>query len=433
MPKLSDTMTEGTLVRWLKKDGDLIEISEVIAEIETDKAVMEMESFDQGRLQIYTREGEKIAVGGAIGYIVAEGETAPESPPSPSPLVNVVSSSPPTLSEISWGAAEAPAQPLPTAPTAPPPGPLRASPVAVKLAAARGVDLASLRGSGPGGRIIKRDVLGEAAPAPGPGETAAPAAPAPARGPLSLSPSAEMTPSPETGATRLPLSAMRAVIAERLLASKTTIPHFYLTIEVDAAPLMTLRKQLNSIAESATGDARPSNKYTLNDFILAAAAGSAMAVPAVNASFDGDAILQFPSVHLAVAVGVEGGLVTPVLRDAQEMSILTLSMAVKDLARRAREKRLTPNEFAGGTLTVSNLGAWGIEAFDAIINPPQAAILSIGAVAHVPVVGAEGEIVAGQRIKVGMSCDHRVVDGAIAAEYLADFKKRLENPAIMLI
>jgi pyruvate dehydrogenase E2 component (dihydrolipoamide acetyltransferase) len=222
---------------------------------------------------------------------------------------------------------------------------------------------------------------------------------------------------------------MRATIAARLLESKTRIPHFYLHIEIDAAPLLALRKQVNAASEES---ANP-NKYTLNDFILAAASAAAVQVPKVNASFDGDAILQHESINLAVAVAVEDGLVTPVIRDAQSKSLLEISRAVKDLAERARNKRLSPNDYSGGTLTVSSLGAYGIESFDAIINPPQAAILSIGAITAKPVLNADEEVVPGKRLDVGMSCDHRVVDGAIGAAYLAEFKKIIERPAILLV
>jgi pyruvate dehydrogenase E2 component (dihydrolipoamide acetyltransferase) len=221
---------------------------------------------------------------------------------------------------------------------------------------------------------------------------------------------------------------MRTIIAERLLASKTQIPHFYLNIEVDSAPILALRAEINAGGEKSGG-----NKFTVNDFILKAVAHAAVDVPGVNASFDGDSIVQFASVNLSVAIAVEDGLVTPVVKDAQKKSILELSTAVKDLATRARSKRLTPDEFAGGTITISNLGAYGIDNFDAIINPPQAAILSIGASKKVPVVNAAGQIVSGDRMWVGMSCDHRVVDGAVGAQYLAALKKYLENPALMLV
>lgn len=230
------------------------------------------------------------------------------------------------------------------------------------------------------------------------------------------------------GDQRLELSGMRRVIAERLLTSKTTIPHFYLNIELDAAPLMAFRKQINQANESTGG-----HKYTVNDFIMKAAVSAAVAEPRVNASFAGDAVIQYGDIHLSVAVAIDEGLVTPVIRQAQHKSILQLSEEIKDLATRARSKKLSPDEMQGGTITISNLGAYGIDSFAAIINPPQAMILSIGGIVNKPVVNDSGDIVAGQRMWIGLSGDHRVVDGAVGALYLAAFRKLLENPALMLL
>ena len=230
------------------------------------------------------------------------------------------------------------------------------------------------------------------------------------------------------GDQRIPLSGMRRVIAERLLTSKTTIPHFYLNIEVDAAPLMKARAELNSVIEKSGG-----TKLTVNDFVLKAVVSAAARVPAVNASFAGDAIVQYGGVHLSVAVAVEDGLVTPVIRDAQRKSLREISEAVKDIATRARGKKLKPEEYAGGTITVSNLGAYGIESFSAIINPPQAMILAIGAIVKKPVVSPFDEIVIGQRMSISLSADHRVVDGAVGATYLAELRKLIENPTLMLL
>jgi pyruvate dehydrogenase E2 component (dihydrolipoamide acetyltransferase) len=228
--------------------------------------------------------------------------------------------------------------------------------------------------------------------------------------------------------TVIELSGMRRVIADRLLASKTQIPHFYLHVEVDAGPLMQFRSELNAASEAAGGP-----KLTVNDFVLKAVVAAAVKVPAVNASFAGDSIIQYGSVNLSVAVAVDDGLVTPVVRDAQKRSIKDISEAVKDLATRARGKKLKPDEYQGGTITVSNLGAYGIEFFDAIINPPQSVIVSVGAILKKPVVGPGNAIIAGQRMAVGVSADHRVVDGAVAAQYLAEVKRLLENPTLMLV
>ena len=220
---------------------------------------------------------------------------------------------------------------------------------------------------------------------------------------------------------------MRKTIADRLLQSKTTIPHFYLHIEVDAAPLARLRAEVNTAGE------KDGVKISVNDFILKAATKALTLVPKVNASFAGDSVVEFSSVNLAVAVAVEDGLITPVLRSAESKSLTEISLEVKDLAARARSKKLKPEEYQGGTFTVSNLGAYGIDRFDAIINPPQAAILSVGGLVKKPVVNVAGEIVAGQRIDLGMSCDHRVVDGAIGAQYLAELRRLLESPLLLLM
>ena len=403
MPKLSDTMTEGTLARWLKKEGDVIKPGDLIAEVETDKATMEMASHEGGILgKIYVQDGGRAVIGAAIAVLVEAGETPPDAPALKVAATASGPSAPkgPSATRASGGRSASVSGG----------GRIKASPLAKKVAADRDIDLRGVNGTGPGGRIVRADVIA--------------AGQAPAAG------KAVQTIRPVAGPDdkRIPLTGMRTIIAERLLASKTQIPHFYLNIEVDAAPILALRKEVNASAEKTGG-----NKFTVTDFILKAVATAAAEVPAVNASFDGDSIVQFAAVNLALAIAVEDGLVTPVIRSAQSKSLLEISNAVKDLATRARSKKLTPDEFAGGTITVSNLGAYGIDNFDAIINPPQAAIVSIGASKKVPVVNAAGEIVAGDRMWVGMSCDHRVVDGAVGATYLAALKKLLENPALMLI
>jgi pyruvate dehydrogenase E2 component (dihydrolipoamide acetyltransferase) len=223
------------------------------------------------------------------------------------------------------------------------------------------------------------------------------------------------------------LTSLRKIIASRLLTSKQTIPHFYLHIEADAGPLMSLREQINTQAASSTG-----NKYSVNDFIMKALINACLAVPAVNSSYAGDKIVRFGSVGLSVAIAIEDGLVTPVVKNAETKSLLQISREVKDFALRAKDRRLRADEFDGGTITISNLGAWGIESFDAIINPPQAAILSVGAVIQKPVVKND-QISIGQRVNLGLSCDHRVVDGAIAAAFLSEVKKLVESPALMLV
>lgn len=416
MPKLSDTMTEGTLVKWLKKEGDKVANGDVLAEIETDKATMEMAAFDEGILgKIYVAAGSKAPLGAALGVIVEEGEAIPDAPPAAAPVAAPSAGPAPAAAASGSKTSSASRAAAPrSAALAAANSKIKASPLARRIAAGRGVDLRGLTGSGPGGRIVRADV--ENAPAGG------------AAGAAAAKPVQTIRPVAGPDDTRIPLTGMRTIIAERLLASKTQIPHFYLNIEVDAGPILALRAQINAGAEKTGG-----NKYTVNDFILKAVAGAAAQVPAVNASFDGDSIVQFAKVNLSVAIAVEDGLVTPVIRDAAKKSMLELSTAVKDLAFRAKNKKLSPDEFAGGTITVSNLGAYGIDNFDAIVNPPQAAILSIGAAKKVPVVNAKGEITVGDRMWVGMSCDHRVVDGAVGATYLGALKKLLENPALMLV
>jgi pyruvate dehydrogenase E2 component (dihydrolipoamide acetyltransferase) len=406
MPKLSDTMVEGTIARWKKKQGDTVETGDILAEVETDKATMEMEAFDDGVLkEIYVPDGGVAKVGEKIALVLAEGESPDGADAAPAAKTEEAPAAQPAQSK----AAPPPAAPAPAAPSG---ARVKASPLAKKIAAERGVGLDNIQGSGPGGRIVAKDI-----PEKGAAPSAA-AAPAPA-------PKIQATAG--EGDKRVPLTGMRRVIAERLLASKTQLPHFYLTIEVDASSLMRLRKELNSANEAA---GLP--KLTINDFVLLAVARAASSHPNINASWAGDAIIQYGSVNISVAVAVDEGLVTPVIRGAHKLSLKEISAAVKDLAKRARDKKLKPEEFQGGTITVSTLGAYGIEQFFAIINPPQAAILAIGAIVKKPVVNAKSEIVVGERMAISLSGDHRIVDGAVGAEYLGTLRKLIENPALML-
>jgi pyruvate dehydrogenase E2 component (dihydrolipoamide acetyltransferase) len=410
MPKLADTMTEGTLVKWRKKIGDKVSVGDVVADVETDKATMEMESFDDGTLhEFLVKEGQKVAIGAKLAVLLSKGE----QPPAPGSVP------PPAEAKAGAAAASAPAAPAVAASVQAAGGSARSaggrvksSPLARKIAAERGLDIAQLAGTGPGGRIVAKDVQSA---------QARPAAAAPGAAPIAYATAGD-------GDEVIALSGMRRIIAERLLASKTQIPHFYLHLEVDAGPLMKMRAQLN-----AGGEAAGASKLTVNDFILKAVVAAAVKVPAVNASFAGDSVIQFSSVNLSVAVAVDDGLVTPVVRNANKKSLKDISDAVKDLASRARGKKLKPDEYQGGTITVSNLGAFGVEFFDAIINPPQAAIVSVGAIVKKPVVGPGDTIVVGQRLAIGLSADHRVVDGAVAASYLAEIKRLVESPALLLI
>jgi pyruvate dehydrogenase E2 component (dihydrolipoamide acetyltransferase) len=434
MPKLSDTMTEGTLVRWIKKVGDNVAIGDVLAEVETDKATMEMEAFDEGVLsEIYVQDGNKVEVGQKLAILLGKGEKIESGDSKPvqenkvSPVQKTDQPAPaPSKGPTGTQSAATPPgeQNSESAPSAPESaGRVKASPLAKKVAAELGVDLTTLQGSGPGGRIVREDVLASgksttSKPSPAPKQEIAPQ-------PVAAKSQAVV---PALEDKKLPLSGMRKTIAARLLESKTTIPHFYLQAEIDAEPLTGLRQSINAAAESAG-----LGKLTVNDFILKATAVAAARVPLTNAAFDGDSIIQFANVQLACAVAVEEGLVTPVIREAQNKSISQISAAIKDLASRARSKKLKPEQYQGGTITVSNLGAYGVEQFYAIINPPQAVIVSVGTIVKKPVINATGQIVAGQRIVLGVSCDHRVVDGAVGAQFLGELKKFLENPTLLLL
>ena len=425
MPKLSDTMTEGTVIKWHKQVGDSVEVGDVLAEIETDKATMEMEAFDDGTItEILVPAGEKAVIGGILAVLNGDSDAAPNSA---APAAASAAAAPSTAPATAKAAATA-------APVSSDGNRVKASPLARKIAAEKGVELQGISGTGPAGRIVKNDVeaassspkisadaaAASALAAAVKSKAAAPSVPAAA-------PAQAIIPVAKDGDERIELSSMRKVIASRLLTSKVTIPHFYLHVEADAAPLMTLRQQVNEQAEKTHG-----NKYSVNDFILKAVINAAQTVPAINASFAGDHIVKFKHIGLSVAIAVEDGLVTPVIKQAETQSLLAISKAVKDFAVRAKDKKLKPDEFDGGTITVSNLGAWGIESFDAIVNPPQAAILSVGAAIEKPVV-KNGQIVPGLRMNLGLSADHRVVDGAVAAQFLSEVKKLIEQPAMMLL
>jgi pyruvate dehydrogenase E2 component (dihydrolipoamide acetyltransferase) len=450
MPKLSDTMTEGTLVAWKKKKGDKISAGEVIAEIETDKATMEWESPEDGTLtEIYVQEGGKVNVGDKIAFIGEEGEEAPrkedntkaeekkekrpqaetEKPApakakeketaQPQEKKKTVEASTSPARTVSPARKEQPGR-LPLQPAEE--ARVKASPVARRVAAELCVDLASLKGTGPEGRVTESDVRASAKSRP------VEASASPAR---TVSPAKKEQPGPlppQKGSSRIQLSGMRKGIAERLAQSLGPVPHFYLTIEINAAPLAAAREELKSAGEQS--DAA---KITVNDFVLKAAVMAAVKVPRVNASFDGDAFVQYADVDLGIAVAIEDGLLTPVIRAAQNKSLREISEVVKDLAHRARNKRMKPEEFHGGSFTVSNLGGMGIDSFSAVINPPQGFILAVGKVNKVPVIDDCDQIVVGQRMSITMSCDHRVIDGALGAEYLKELRHLLENPALLLV
>jgi pyruvate dehydrogenase E2 component (dihydrolipoyllysine-residue acetyltransferase) len=454
MPKLSDTMTEGTLVAWKKKKGDTVSAGEVLAEIETDKATMEWESPEDGTLtEIYVEEGGKVNIGDKIAFIGGEGEEAPkeeeekkeqeeeepkakeekkeeeeeskkdeekkepekkEEKPKKDEKKPKADKEKEKKATAKEKPVEAGVSPAPTQPTRPPPQPeearVKASPVARRVAAELGVDLASVKGTGPEGRVTETDVRAAAKSKPVAPKPSAPAAVKPGE------------------SARIQLSGMRKIIAQRLVESLGPVPHFYLNIDIDAGPLMEAREELKSAGEGA--DAA---KITVNDFVLKAAVQAAVKIPRVNASFDGDAIVQYADVDLGMAVAIEEGLLTPVIRAAQNKSLREVSELAKDLAHRARNKRMKPEEFQGGTFTVSNLGGVGIDSFSAVINPPQGFILAIGKITKVPVIDDSDQIVVGHRMSITMSCDHRVIDGALGAEYLKELRHLLENPALLLV
>jgi len=382
---------------------------------------MEVECFDEGILiKRYCGEGDEIAVGDPIAAIGEAGEEAPAVTNSAAPAPAAEAPEPAAVVEAPAAAAPAPvAAPAAPAPVAAPAAStgerIKASPLAKKIAGEKGIDLASIQGSGPGGRILKEDVL-NAKPV-----AASPAASAPAT-----------TPAATLEALEIPVSNMRKSIGKALVASKTQAPHFYLQIEVNGAPLAKLRAELNG----KLADLPPEQggvKFSVNDLTLKAAAEAVRRVPAINRSWEGDTIKQHANVHLAFGVAIDDGLVTPVIRAAETKGLREIGAEAKVLIKKARGKKLTPNEMSGSTLTVTNLGMFGISDFYGIINPNNAAILSIGATIKKPVVNEHDEIVVGQVMKIGLSGDHRTIDGAVGAQYLQALKEILETPALMLV
>ncbi len=429
MPKLSDTMTVGTLVKWLKKEGDAVKSGDMLAEVETDKATMELESFFDGVLvKQFAAAGAQVAIGEPLAAIGKAGEKVD----APAPKQAEKQTEPKTEAPAKPEEPKAEAKPAapdakPSVETAPAPKTasvptgqrLRISPLALRLAAEKGVDPKAVKGSGPGGRILRADII-EAAKNP-------PAKPAAASRTEPVWPWRSVTDKSavQADATTSP-SNMRATIARRLLESKTQIPHVYLEIEVDAGPLLTLREQLNA------GLAKDKVKLSVNDFVLKASAAALRAVPAVNTSWEAAGIKAHGAVHVSFAVAIEDGLITPVIRDTDKKTIMQISTETKELGKKAKDRKLTPAEFTGGTFCVSNLGMMGIERFTAIINPPNAAILAVGTTVKKPVV-VNDEIVIGQRMSLTLSCDHRIVDGAVGAKFLNALRDHLQNPALLLL
>lgn len=416
MPALSPTMTEGKIARWLKKEGDTVNNGDVLAEIETDKATMEVEAIEDGIFgRILVPEGtEGVAVNTPIAIMVEEGEAVPDSA-APS------STSAAPAPALAQAGAVAPSAATASAPVAPaaalqasrPANRIVASPLARRIAAAKNVDLSTLKGTGPNGRIVKRDVEAAAAQpaaAPKPGQQAN--APLP------------------TGASRtVPHTTMRKVIARRLSESKATIPHFYVSMDVELDALMALRSQLNALSHDEGQDAF---KLSVNDMLIKAAALALKQVPEVNASFTEDAMILHEDADISVAVSLDDGLITPIVRAADRKSLKQISQEAKSLVSRARAGKLKPEEFQGGTFSISNMGMFGVKEFAAIVNPPQAAILAIAAGKRQPVVSGD-EIKVATVMTVTLSVDHRAVDGAMAAKWLSAFRNIVQAPLALVL
>ncbi|WP_299041173.1 pyruvate dehydrogenase complex dihydrolipoamide acetyltransferase [uncultured Tateyamaria sp.] len=426
MPALSPTMEEGTLAKWLVKEGDTVSSGDLLAEIETDKATMEFEAVDEGTVgKILVAEGsEGVKVNTPIAVLLEDGESAEDIGSTSSAPAPEAAPAADATAEVSTPAAAETAAPAPAAPTKDGTR-IFASPLARRIAAQKGLDLAALKGSGPHGRIVKADVeKAEAAPAKASEPTATPAlaASAPA------GPSGDAVTKMYEGRDyeEVKLDGMRKTIAARLTEAKQTVPHFYLRRDIKLDALLEFRGTLNGqLADRGI-------KLSVNDFIIKACALALQQVPDANAVWAGDKVLKLTPSDVAVAVAIEGGLFTPVLQDAHQKSLSALSAEMKDLAGRARDRKLAPHEYQGGSFAISNLGMFGIDNFDAVINPPHGAILAVGAGVKKPVVGKDGELEVATVMSVTLSVDHRVIDGALGAQLLQAIVDNLENPLAML-
>jgi len=428
MPALSPTMEEGTLAKWLVKEGDEVSSGDLLAEIETDKATMEFEAVDEGIIgKILVAEGSaNVAVNTPIAVLLEDGESADDIGATAAPAASAPSQEP--TATTTEPASSAPSAPAPAAPLAATGERIFASPLARRIAAGKGLDLSQISGSGPHGRIVKADVESAEASPKTATASAAPAAAAAARSsaPTGMATETVLKMYADREFEELPLDGMRKTIAARLSEAKQTIPHFYLRRDIKLDALLKFRADLN--AQLADRNI----KLSVNDFIIKACALALQQVPAANAVWAGDRVLQLKPSDVAVAVAIEGGLFTPVLRDAEMKSLSALSAQMKDLAGRARERKLAPHEYQGGSFAISNLGMFGIDNFDAVINPPHGAILAVGAGVKKPVVGKDGELAVATVMSVTLSVDHRVIDGALGAELLNAILENLENPIAML-
>jgi pyruvate dehydrogenase E2 component (dihydrolipoamide acetyltransferase) len=420
MPALSPTMEEGTLAKWLVKEGDEVRSGDLIAEIETDKATMEIEAIDEGTVgKLLVAEGtEGVPVNDPIAVILEEGEdaSAADNVSAPAPKADAPKAPVESVKTVIEKSAATPSASKP--PTSKPAGGGRvlASPLAKRIARDKGIDLSNITGSGPRGRIVKADVEGAPKAAPrGKGKPQAPMGSIDARAFYE-----------EGSYEEIPLNSMRKTIARRLTQSKQEIPHYYLTIDCVLDELLKVRKHLNEEG------AEQGIKLSVNDFIVRASALALKKVPDANVSFADDALLQHHHSDVGIAVAIEGGLITPIIRRAEEKGLAEISAEAKSLAARARDKKLSPAEFEGGSFSVSNLGMFGIKNFTAVINPPQAAIMAVGAGEPRPII-VNGEVKAATVMTVTLSCDHRAIDGALGAQLLAAFKSYIEYPPSMLL
>ncbi|MCC5963719.1 MAG: pyruvate dehydrogenase complex dihydrolipoamide acetyltransferase [Rhodobacteraceae bacterium] len=430
MPALSPTMEEGTLAKWLVKEGDEVASGDILAEIETDKATMEFEAVDEGTIgKILIDAGtDGVKVNTPIAVLLEEGESADDIGSAPASK-EAPKETPQAEATAGAPAPDAPAAAAPAAPKSGDGTRIFASPLARRIAAEKGLDLSQITGSGPHGRIVKADVAA-AKPGAAPAKAEAPAAraDAPAAKAAPAGPTADQVTRMYEGRDyeEVSLDGMRRTVAARLTEAKQTIPHFYLRRDVTLDALMAFRADLNKQLEPR------GVKLSVNDFIIKASAMALQAVPDCNAVWAGDRMLRLKPSDVAVAVAVEGGLFTPVLKDAHLKSLSALSAEMKDLATRARNKKLAPHEYVGGSMAISNLGMFGIENFDAVINPPHGAILAVGAGLKKPVVGADGELKVATVMSMTLSGEHRVIDGALGAEFLKEVVAYLENPVTML-
>lgn len=400
MPKLSDTMEEGVILKWLRKEGEKIKQGDILVEIQSDKADMELEAYDTGVVRkIFVPEGGKAPIGGLIAVIGGPDED----------ISAVLSGAPAVSSPKAADHSRQTAPPIaPTSQTTviaqPSDGKGKASPLARRLAKEYNVDLSGISGTGPQGRVIKRDLE------------------ALLSGKASAAPAVTRPIIPGT-AEDVELSPIRKTIAKRMAESKTTAPHFYVTVEVDMDPAMTFRDQINNVKEI---------KLSFTDILIKATSEALMKHPQVNATYLGDKMRQYHYTHIGVAVAMEEGLVTPIVRNCEQKRLDQINAELRDLVERARTRKLKPDEYLGATFTISNLGMFGVDEFAAIVNPPEGAILAVGGIVEKPVV-QNGQIVIGHTMKVTLSCDHRIIDGAVAARFMQDLKKILENPASLVL